>query len=310
MGGILYLDKARKLLQQYPLLKALLFPVQRMRARAYHKKKALQEDVVRNLRNVLVSDPLVSVEEFQGVFSIDRRSDIFKRIVIDGLYDPDLVRYCKQYLIGDKDVLDIGANIGFYAVMFAKNIHGGRVLAVEPTRNALERLRKNIVLNHVEDIVIVFEGVVSDRAGKATIHVVPGKEEYSSVGVMEHPSIMEQQYASEEVASITVDELVARHDLNPGFMKVDVEGGEHPVFSGAKKVLSTWRPVILSELSDFLLTKNGSSSMDVINLIRQYDYDVLDPMDPSGPLGSKAFGDIICFPTETGIAREIRALVS
>lgn len=310
MGGILYLDKARKLLQQYPLLRTLLFPVQRMRARAYHKKKALQEDVVRNLRNVLVSDPLVSVEEFQGVFSIDRRSDIFKRIVIDGLYDPDLVRYCKQYLISDKDVLDIGANIGFYAVMFAKNIHGRRVLAVEPTRNALERLRKNIVLNRVEDIVIVFEGVVSDRAGKATIRVVPGKEEYSSVGVMEHPSIMEQQYASEEVASITVDELVARHDLNPGFMKVDVEGGEHPVFSGAKKVLSTWRPVILSELSNFLLTKNGSSSMDVINLIRQFDYDVLDPKDPSGPLGSKAFGDIICFPKETGIAREIQAIVS
>jgi len=68
MGGILYLDKARKLLKQYPLLRTLLFPVQRMRARAYHKKKALQEDVVRNLRNVLVSDPLVSVEEFQGVF--------------------------------------------------------------------------------------------------------------------------------------------------------------------------------------------------------------------------------------------------
>jgi len=144
----------------------------------------------------------------------------------------------------------------------------------------------------------------------STIHVVPGKEEYSSVGVMEHPSIMEQQYASEEVASITVDELVARNDLNPGFMKVDVEGGEHPVFSGTKKVLSTWRPVILSELSDFLLTKNGSSSMDVINLIRQYDYDILDPMDPSGPLGSKAFADIICFPTETGIAREIRNIVS
>src|SRR5262245_10546187 len=99
MGEILNLDTTRKLLQQYPLLRTLLLPVQRMRARAYHKKKALQEDVVRNLRNVLVSDSLVSVEEFQGVFSIDRRSDIFKRIVIDGLYDPDLVRYCKQYLI-------------------------------------------------------------------------------------------------------------------------------------------------------------------------------------------------------------------
>jgi FkbM family methyltransferase len=310
MRGIMHLDTARKLLQQYPLLRVLLFPVQRMRARVYRKKKALQKDVVRNLRSVLVSDPLVSVEEFQGSFSIDRRSDIFERIAIDGIYEPDLVRDCKQYLDRDKDVLDIGANIGFYTVMFAKNINGRRVLAVEPTRNALERLRKNIALNRVEDRVIVFEGAVSDRAGKATIRVVPGKEEYSSVGVMEHPSILEEQHVSEEVESITVDELVARHDLHPGFMKVDVEGGEHLVFSGAKNVLSTCRPVILSELSDFLLTKNGSSSMDVINLIRQYDYDVLDPRDPSGPLGEKAFGDIICLPKETGIAREIQAAVA
>lgn len=307
MGRIVDLDKARKLLQRYPLLRMLLFPVQRMRARAYHKKQVLQKDVVRNLRNVLVSDPLVSVEEFKGVFSIDRRSDIFERIVIDGLYEPDLVRYCKQYLISDKDVLDIGANIGFYAVMFAKNIHGRRVLAVEPTRNALERLRKNIALNHVEDRVIVFEGAVSDKAGKVTMSVIPGKEEYSCVGVMEHPSIVKEQYVSEEVASITVDELVAQYDLDPGFMKVDVEGGEHLVFSGAKKVLSTSRPVILSELSDFLLTKNGASSMDVINLIRQYDYDVLDPRNPNDAIGKKAFGDIICFPKETGIANEIQA---
>lgn len=306
----MHLDTARTLLQQYPLLRMLLFPVQRMRTRAYQKKKALQKLVVGNLRTVLVSDPLVAVEEFQGSFSIDRRSDIFERIAIDGIYEPDLVRYCKQYLKSDRDVLDIGANIGFYAVMFAKNINGRRVLAVEPTRNALERLRKNIALNRVEDKVIVFEGAVSDRAGKATIHVVPGKEEYSSVGVMEHPAIMKEQHVSEEVASMTVDELVAQHNLSPGFMKVDVEGGEHLVFLGAKNVLSTWRPVILSELSDFLLTKNGSSSMEVINLIRQYDYDVIDPRDPSGSLGEKAFGDIICLPKETGIAREIQAAVA
>lgn len=300
-------DTARNLLKRYPLLRALLFPVQLIRSRSYRKKKAVKQDVARNLQNILVSDPLVSVEEFQGVFSIDRRSDIFERIVIDGHYEPNLVRYCKKYLVGNRDVLDIGANVGFYTVMFAKTIQGGRVLAVEPTRNALKRLHKNVALNQIEDKVIVFEGVVADKAGAVTIQMIPGKEEYSSIGVMEHPSIAKGQFVSEQVPSMTIDELVARYSLSPGFMKVDVEGSEHLVFLGAKEVLSNARPIILSELSDYLLMKNGTSSMNVINLLKQYGYDVIDPLNPRDPIGRKAFGDIICFPREMDIPNKLRA---
>ncbi len=286
----------------------MISPVQQLRTNAYRKRRAGKREVVRNLRNVLVSDPQVAVKEFEGMFSIDRRSDLFERIVIDGHYEPDLVRFCKKYLVATRDVLDIGANIGFYTVMFAKNVRGGRVLAVEPTKNALMRLRTNITLNHVGDRVVVYEGVVTDKAEKVTMKVIPGKEEYSSIGVMEHPSIVKEPYVSEEVDSITVDDLVEQFNLDPGFMKVDVEGGEHLVFSGAKKTLSISRPIILSELSDFLLTRNGGSSMEVINLLRRYDYDVIDPLNPWAPVGYKTFGDVIGIPKEMNLLDELRAI--
>lgn len=304
------LDTARRMLQKYPLLKALLIPVQQLRSRAYRKKQAVKREIVRNLRNILISDPEVAVNEFQGIFTIDRRSDIFERLVIDGHYEPELVSCCRRYFISNRDVLDIGANVGFYTVMFAKNIHGRRVLAVEPTKNALMRLHKNITLNKVEDTVLVFQGVVADKTGKIIMRVIPGKEEYSSLGAMEHPAIVQEQCISEEVSSVTLDDLVARFDLDPGFMKVDVEGGEYLVFSGGRKVLSTSRPIILSELSDFLLTKNGASSMDVIKLLKQYDYDVFDPMNPWASVGEKAFGDVICFPKEMDLQNELRAIAS
>ena len=304
------LNTARRLLQKYPLLKTLLMPVQHLRACAYRKRQAAKREVVRSLRNILVSDPEVAVNEFQGIFTIDRRSDIFERLVIDGHYEPELASCCRKYLIINKDVLDIGANVGFYTVMFAKNIHGRRVLAVEPTRNAFMRLHKNITLNKVEDRVLVFQGVVADKTGETTMRVIPGKEEYSSLGAMEHPAIVQEECISEEVSSVTLDDLVARFDLDPGFMKVDVEGSEHLVFSGGKNVLSTSRPIILSELSDFLLTKNGASSMDVIKLLKQYDYDVFDPLNPWASAGEKAFGDVICFPKEMNLPNELRAIAS
>lgn len=292
---------------QNALVGMLLSPVQRLRACAYRKRRAVKREVLGNLKSVLVSDPQVAIEEFQGIFSIDRRSDLFERIIIEGHYEPALVRYCKQYLVSSRDVLDIGANVGFFTIMFAKNIHDRKVLAVEPTASALVHLWRNIALNQVEDRVVVFEGAVANKTGKITMQVVPGKEEYSSIGVMEHPSIVKEQCVSVEVNSSTIDDLVERFNLEPGFMKVDVEGGEHLVLSGAKKVLSTYRPIILSELSDFLLTKNGTSSMDVINLLRRYDYDVLDPMDPKASVGWKAFGDVICFPKEMNLPNKLGA---
>ncbi|WP_413934479.1 FkbM family methyltransferase [Nitrospira sp. BLG_1] len=302
------LETAKRLSQKYALLGRMISPVQHFRASALQKSRAGKREVVRNLRNVLVTDPEVVIKEFEGKFSIDYRSDLFERIVIDGHYEPDLVRFCKKYLVGRRDVLDIGANIGFYTVMFAKNLHGRRVVAVEPTQNALKRLRTNITLNHVEDRVVVYEGVVTDKAEKVTMKVIPGKEEYSSIGVMEHPSIVQEEYVSEEVDSITVDDLVERFNIDPGFMKVDVEGGEHLVFSGAKKTLSISRPIILSELSDFLLTRNGGSSMEVVNLLRQYDYDVIDPLNPWAPVGYKSFGDVIGFPKEMNLLDELRRI--
>ena len=68
------------------------------------------------------------------------------------------------------------------------------------------------------------------------------------------------------------------------------------MFDGARNVLEKNRPVILSELSDCLLKQNGSSSTDVIRMIKEYDYDVVDPLDPDVPPSNEDFGDILCVP--------------
>ncbi len=48
--------------------------------------------------------------------------------------------------------------------------------------------------------------------------------------------------------------------------------------------------------------------MEVINLLRRYDYDVIDPLNPWAPVGYKTFGDVIGFPKEMNILDELRAI--
>lgn len=285
----------------HPAVRAILHPfvviLREMRQKRYRAKSEL----LRSLVESLSEDPVIAVKEFHGKFQLDASSHLFERMVINKQYEPSLVQCVKRCLQKSRDVVDVGANVGFFTVMFAKEIDvDKRVLAIEPTKNALKRLYRNINVNEVEQNVVVFEGVASDHEGVVELKTVRGKEEYSSLGVMEHPEITGEEYEIENVTAMPVDKLTEINGLDVGFMKVDVEGMEHVVFEGSESVLKTHRPVILSELSDNLLKKNGSSSDEVIRFINGFDYTVVDPIDPSIPAGSKPFGDILCFPNELG----------
>lgn len=295
------LSRVKEIVHSVAVINSMVAPIRKLRWKLISRHMKSQEFIFRNLATYLVEDPIIRVEEFNGIFAVDVRSALFTRQIRDGEYEPKLTAACLKYLEPDRDVLDIGANIGFYSVFFAKKLKTGRVLSVEPTGKALGRLKKNLLLNEVSGRVKIFEGVVSDRSGTVEIKTIAGKEEYSSIGEMAHPSIASTKWQTENVASITMADLVEREHLDPGFIKVDTEGVEHLVFRGAKSVLHRFRPIIVSELSDYLLNRNGTSSQEVIRLIQECDYDIYDPIDPKCKPGMKDFGDIICFPKENKV---------
>ena len=292
------LDALKQLAERHPALRTLLRPALEVRRRltGYYERERFMD----HLETLLAEDPVLRVPSFEGTFAMDPRSHVFKSILPVGDYEPALARFCLQHLDPERDALDVGANVGLYTVLMARHLRPGRrVLAVEPTANALRRLHANLARNGVGgERAEVFEGVVSDREGTLTLHTIEGREEYSTIGEMSHPYTEGVAYASVEVPATTLDALVAARGLDPGFMKVDVEGAEAAVFGGATAVLSGPRPVVLSELSDHMLRQNGSSAAAIVQLFERHDYRVIDPMRPDRPAGQKRFGDILCVPRE------------
>lgn len=287
----------KSIIFRYPILYWIAKPIITMREVQLKHKQNNKLKVIDIIIPMLSSDPLVRVDEFKGTFNMGAQSDLFRRLAIYGEYEPKLVKSCLQHLNRNKDVIDIGANIGFYSVLFAQEINK-RVLSVEPTQNALKRLRQNIKLNNVESKVEIFEGVVSDHNGTLKIKSVVGKEEYSTICNPVHESIGQQQILEEEVECITLDDLIEKYQLSPGFIKMDVEGAEMLVFKGAMKTLTKHRPIIISELTDELLRKNGSSAAEIIELIVSANYKVIDPLNASNTFKNQKFGDVLCIPLE------------
>jgi FkbM family methyltransferase len=283
--------------QRIPFVRRAAQPLIAMKQRIERPGQRRLTTILDRLARMSREDPVLSVEEFYGVFAMDCRSRLFRRVIEQGEYEPILTRLCIEHLDPSRDAIDVGANIGFHTILFAKHLTTGRVLAVEPTRNALRRLKRNICINEVEKRVKVFEGAASASREILSMNVIEGLEEFSSIGAMEHPAVRGLTSTLTTVEARTVDDLVEENGLNPSFIKIDAEGSEHLVLAGCTQTLKQFRPVVVAELSNFLLSKNGSSARDVIEKLISLGYAVSDPLHPFEKPGKRDFGDILCLPT-------------
>ena len=242
----------------------------------------------------------MALPEYRGTFAMDIHSHILRRILRDHHYEPELVRVVEKYLNRKRDVLDIGANVGLFTVLFAKLVsEDSRVLAVEPTPGALGLLKANVSRNAVAESVQIYEGVASNREGRHTMNVIPGKEEYSTLGAeVSHPAVKGLVKEKVDVEGKTIDQLVEIFDLHPGFIKIDAEGAEKLVLDGALDTLARERPVIMAELTDELLPNCGASSREILDLLRASGYEVCEIVDALTlrPPDTPFYGTILALP--------------
>ena len=275
--------------------KILVYPLRVIKLLVLSPISSREKQITSNLSNLLVDDILAQVNEFKGKFYISPSSALFQRLALYNSYEPDLTKIVKQILDPHKDIIDIGANIGFYTVLFQKVINKDKkVLAIEPASKALKRLYQNLTINQSNENVIVFEGGVSDTIGKLELKTINGREEYSTLGSVIHPASHETSFVTELIEISTVDLLVKKYSLTPGFVKIDVEGMEPRVLQGMQETIRVHRPIILMEWDEFLLIQNKFIPRDIIQWLEGFGYKLLDPVYP----GFQPENNMICIPAE------------
>ena len=215
----------------------MLSPTTRLLRRFCRSTSQQDSDVYDRLFSAVERGSLVvRVPDFGGAFELDIRSDILKCLLIHRTYEPKVVEVVRERVDPQNDVIDVGANVGLFTILMAGLIsQERRLLAIEPTPGAVEYLRKNIRENGLAGKVIVFEGLATNRCQPCTLNVIPGMEEYSSIGGLIHPATKGQRSHRITVPGETIDRLVDRFALRPGFIKIDTEGAEYQVLSGDSK---------------------------------------------------------------------------
>ncbi len=246
--------------------------------RLYYKYKNRRIKFYTDLfTNVKEGSVVVEINDLPGAYEIDIRSHILQRVLLDKSYEPEIISLVKKNLVRDKDVINIGANVGIFTIFLADLINNDRkVLAVEPTPVAFGYLVNNIKRNNLNSKVVLYNGICSDSAGEYNLNTIRGKEEYSSIGESTYMTNIDENIVKIDVEGETVNNLVSNFNLNPGMILIDVEGAEMKVLNGASEILEKYKPIIISELNDGLLIKQGSSSAEVIDFLLKFDYDIKD----------------------------------
>ena len=159
-------------------------------------------------------------------------------------YEPAETRVMDLLSEKANQVLDIGANIGWYAIRFAKRDSIAQVHAFEPMPVSYAYLQRNVAINGVAERVRCYNYGLSEACGHFDFFVAPTGGTNASL-----LNVAGATNARAVVGlTLTLDQWCSNQEVRPDFIKCDVEGAELLVFRGGRKTLAEHRPVVFAEL--------------------------------------------------------------
>ncbi len=201
------------------------------------------------------------VVERNGIrFDLDLAEGIDLSIFLVGRFQRHLFDQRRIHLPDDALVMDVGANIGSITLPLAQIVKNGKVFAFEPTHYAFGKLKRNLELNpELCQRVEAIQTFVSDRDYEEAGVRVTSSWRLDSIEGDVHPvhGGLHKECVSQHLRldTFVADRKLQRVDL----IKIDTDGHEWAVLSGAKETIRKFRPVVLFELALYLLEENHVS---------------------------------------------------
>jgi FkbM family methyltransferase len=172
-------------------------------------------------------------------------------------------------------VLDIGANVGQFALWAQQALGPQRIICVEPQHDAAERIRQMAVRMtcHVD----VIETALGTGSGTAMLYVTAAGDSSSVLGPEPDAQARRPGLRVRSTSDVTVmsgDEALTNVPLpGPVLVKIDVQGSELEVLLGLQRVLQMVSAVLV-EVSFEPLYRGQSAPDDVIELLRSQGFEL------------------------------------
>lgn len=172
--------------------------------------------------------------------------------------------YLANWSFEDFVCIDIGANIGYWSVFLSRRQGINSLHSFEPDPVSFEILKKN--LDGVGNSFIN-NSALCDHSGMLDLYIDPNHS-----GDNRPQQVLGRKYIS--VPALTMDEYVSNKKLKKvDFIKIDVQGGERSVLTGAGGVIKKYRPILFVEVAPELNEINQPPFADYLqDLLSKFNY--------------------------------------
>jgi len=163
-----------------------------------------------------------------------------------GAFEPFETQLLKKEIKEGNFVVDVGASIGYYTLLFAKWTGSkGKVFSFEPNQEKFSVLRKNVRVNNYKNVFLVQKYVLNKSTKNSKIN------------------------------SISLDDFFGQYDYPINLIKMDIEGGEGLAMEGMKILLEKNKAIkILTEFHTQELRRCGIEPNDFLNNLKQLGFSV------------------------------------
>ncbi len=173
------------------------------------------------------------------------------------LWDSDILPVCLEHIKEGDTVIDAGAWIGGHTMAYAKKVGvNGKVIAFEPNPAAYNCL----VLNTGQfGNVDCFGMALGDERKIVSLNSKRGW--FDSSHICLDGMLIQVPMETLDIANVA-----------PNFIKIDVEGCELKVLKGAEKTIEKYRPIIVIEINQPALERQGSTPQEVVLWLGRHNY--------------------------------------
>lgn len=189
------------------------------------------------------------------------------RLTMTGHYEPFETEVAMEEINAGDTVVDIGANIGYYTLLFARKVGSdGMVFAFEPDSDNFKLLQKNISAN-------AYANVISEQMA------VTNKNQeiklYQSLRSAGHHRIFawEGSDKAQVIQGITLDDYLSESGNPVNLIKIDIEGAELTAIEGMTGVIEKNRGLkIITEYNPLAIKESGFEPEGYLDLLSRMGF--------------------------------------
>ncbi len=184
-----------------------------------------------------------------------------------GSFEPFETEVVKREVKKGDVVLDIGANIGYYTLIFAKLVgEEGKVFAFEPDPDNFVLLKKNIETNGYQNVILVQKAVTNKSVNIRLYLSEDNKGDHRIYNSHENRK-------SIEVEAVSLDDYFKDYHGNIDFIKMDIQGAEGQAIQGMSNLLKKQQGIkIITEFWPFGLEMSGMEPEEYLKLLLKYRF--------------------------------------